>query len=133
RAPAFRKNLEQTAATRAEMEGSREEADAVPEWMRRLPLWIERADLRVPHAAWSRQSMATLKPVIDSNNALSAEGFVRAARIDDEMRKAREVLLNGPEATLPFSYRDRHGHLRRDGRLAWWKAGLDGSYPAKIA
>jgi hypothetical protein len=122
-----KQNLQQTAATRAEMERSPVEADAVLDWMRRLPLWIEHHDWRVAHAGWSRRAMATLEPIIDSNTALSGEGFVRAARKGDPVRGAREVLLNGPEADLPndMSYLDPDGHRRTNCRLAWWKARQD--------
>jgi hypothetical protein len=118
------KNLHQAVTTRREMSMAKEEAALVLAWMRRLPLWIETPELRVVHAAWSRSAIAALAPFLDQEGALTDTGLLRAARVGDPVRRAREYLLNGPEAALPagISYRDPDGHERTDARLAWWKA-----------
>jgi hypothetical protein len=122
--PHTTKNLQQAAATRAEMENSPKEAATVLDWLRRLPLWMESAHLVVCHAGWSRSAVAALDPFLDGGKALTDTGLIRAARKGDPLQQAREYLLNGPEAPLP--YFDPDGHERVEARLAWWKAGADG-------
>jgi hypothetical protein len=119
------KNLQQAAATRREMEQNPMEAATVLAWMRRLPLWLDLGALRVAHAAWSNNAIAALIPFLDCNRTLTTEGLLRAARNGDELRVAREILINGPEVELPFgiSYIDQDGHTRSDARIAWWKLG----------
>lgn len=118
------KNLKQATAMRAEIQRSPQEAATVLAWLRALPLWIERDDLRVVHACWSSRAMATLTPFLDERGALTSDGLLRASRRGDPVRDAREGVINGPEADLPtgISYRDPDGHLRTSVRLAWWKA-----------
>jgi hypothetical protein len=119
-----KKNLQQVAETRAEMQRSPREADIVLAWLRALPLWIERDDLRVVHASWSSRAMAALAPFLDARGALTTEDLIRSARKGDPVREARETVINGPEADLPtgVSYSDPDGHIRTNARLAWWKA-----------
>jgi hypothetical protein len=122
------KNLYQAKATRAEMEKNPAEAAVVIAWLRALPLWFEAKDIHVVHAGWSAQRMSELAPFLDERGALTQAGLSRAARKGDSIHSAREYILNGPEAKLPLgiSYRDPDGHVRSDGRLAWWRAGTDG-------
>jgi len=119
-----KKNLQQTADTRAEMQRSPQEADIVLAWLRTLPLWIERDELRVVHASWSPRAMDVLAPFLDARGALTTEGLIRSARKGDPVREARETVVNGPEADLPtgISYADPDGQMRTNARLAWWKA-----------
>jgi Calcineurin-like phosphoesterase len=135
--PHTAKNLQQAFETRKEMEKASDEGQRVLAWLRRLPLWIETPELRVVHAAWSRPAIAALGPFLDERGALTDAGLARAARKGDPIRRAREYLLNGPEAALPagISYRDPDGHERTDVRMAWWKASNQGLtwYDAVIA
>jgi hypothetical protein len=64
---------------------------------------------------------------LDERGALTEAGLFRTARKGDRIQRAREYLLNGPEAKMPFeiSYHDPDGNVRAEGRLAWWKAGKD--------
>jgi hypothetical protein len=119
------KNLQQTAATRREMERNPAEAAQVLSWMRQLPLWLDLHDFRVTHAAWSDPAISTLTPVLRPTGALTTEGLVGAARKGHPLRSAREILINGPEVELPsgISYLDQDGHSRSDARIAWWKGG----------
>jgi hypothetical protein len=118
------KNLQQADATLAEMQRSPEEATAVLAWLRALPLWMDRSELGIVHASWNPSAMAALAPFLDARGALTDEGFFRAARKGDLVRRAREMIINGPEADLPtgVSYRDPDGYVRTKVRLAWWKA-----------
>lgn len=119
-------NLQQTAATRAEMERDPEETRIVLNWLRQLPLWLELDGLRIVHAGWSLSSMEKLRPWIDERRALTDEGLVRAARKGDPVRHAREMLLNGLEANLPNNMQwldQESGKERSEVRLPWWLAG----------
>jgi hypothetical protein len=123
--PHTRKNLHQAAATREEMERSPQEAREVLAWMRRLPLWLNLETLRVVHASWSSRAIAVLRPHLDLDGAFTDAGLVHAAQKGDPVRSAREILLNGIEATPPGgrSIADADGHMRSEVRLKWWRAG----------
>ena len=125
--PHIEKNLQQARATRIEMENNPAEAAVVLGWLRNLPLWFEAEDLHVVHAGWSATARAELAPFLDERGALTEAGLFRTARKGDRIQRAREYLLNGPEAKMPFeiSYHDPDGNVRAEGRLAWWKAGKD--------
>ena len=121
------KNLNQSAATRAEMERDPEQALLVLEWLRRLPLWLELHGLRIVHAAWSRTAMTALRPYLDEGGALSDEGLVRAARKGDPVQHDREKLLNGLETELPDGMRFRDKYVtsgQRSGSLGGGRAML---------
>jgi hypothetical protein len=107
------------------MEHSPQEAREVLAWMRRLPLWLNLEGLRIVHASWSSRAIAALRPHLDPDGAFTDEGLVRAAQKDDPVRSAREILLNGIEATPPGgrSVADADGHMRSEVRLKWWRAG----------
>lgn len=122
--PHTEKNLCQTATTRIEMQERPDESIAVLAWMRTLPLWLELDGLRVVHAAWSAKARLSLEPWLEPTGALTDEGFIRASRPGDVVRRAREIVLNGFETQLPdgLNYVDEDGHERQGVRLSWWRA-----------
>jgi hypothetical protein len=103
-------------------EGSSEHHDAIL-WFRQLPLWLEFPGLRVVHACWYEPSRAALRPYLDATNCFTDYGFREAHRPGSEAFKAAEILLKGPEQTLPAGikgFTDKHGHRRQEVRLRWW-------------
>lgn len=95
-------------------------------WFRRLPIWYETAGARAVHACWHPPSQAVLAPLIDaSNRPLSTAFFTETGTPGSEPWLAREVLLNGMEATLPdqVAFTDYYGIRRRRIRVNWWTPG----------
>jgi hypothetical protein len=123
--PHTSKNLDQSAATRAEIERDPEQSRLVLRWLRRRPLWLDVERVRIVHAAWSSTAMVALRTWLDEDGALTDEGLERAARKGDWVQHARETLLSGLETALPNGMRfiDKDGHKRSEVRLAWWRAG----------
>lgn len=91
------------------------------EWFKSIPMWLDLGGLRVVHACWSDQHIETLRP-----------GRVDDRWTDEILRKAGtkatteydacEVILKGPEVTVPdgYDYLDKGGHCRESARYAWW-------------
>lgn len=125
--PHTAKNLHQAATTLAEFARDPDGARAALAWLGRLPLWLDLKQIRAVHAAWSGAAQAVLAPFLDPTGALDAEGLRRANRPGDPVRRARQVLLTGPEADLPpgQGFTDADGHARSSGRVRWWLAGSD--------
>ncbi|WP_138473157.1 MULTISPECIES: metallophosphoesterase [Rhodobacterales] len=95
------------------------------EWfLRTLPLWHERPGLRLVHAFWSDPLIATIR-------ARRPDGFLQHGDLPEiaaestEFSRAVKLLVSGPEVRLPGShgFADIKGNLRRDVRVAWWRAG----------
>jgi hypothetical protein len=122
------KNRRQTETTRAEFERHPDDARSILAWMKTLPLWRDAPEYRLVHADWDVTAQIAMGPHLDATGALTETGFILAARRGDAAYDAREILLNGIEASLPggqsFINRDRES--RKDVRLAWWRAGEEG-------
>jgi hypothetical protein len=101
--------------------GSAAHAEAVA-WFRTLPLWLDLGGLRVVHACWHARSQNVLASCLDTANCLTETGLHETHRRGGPAHAAAEIVLKGPEATLPngHSFRDKDGHERREARLRWW-------------
>jgi hypothetical protein len=88
----------------------------------KLPLWLDLPGLRVVHAAWVDDMLAKAKTIVDDQNCLTQEGLIQASSKDTPAYAAVEVLLKGPEASLPsdIAFPDKDGHMRDAVRTRWW-------------
>lgn len=91
------------------------------EWFLTLPLWREQHGLRLVHACWDEQAIATIA-------ARRPDGLLHPADLQEvgenrtEFARAVDVLLKGPEARLPdgWSFLDGKDVRRTEVRVAWW-------------
>jgi hypothetical protein len=136
------KNIHQHAAYIGEVGLDSPLHDEMVAWFLTLPLWLDLGDVRVVHACWDEDAIATLAPHVDAGNRLKPEaleaatsGTGNAWRADGTRKDgsavfhAVETLLKGVEVELPdgLSYSDADGHVRTATRVAWWH-GADATY-----
>jgi hypothetical protein len=145
------KNIHQHAAYIGEVGLDSPLHDEMVAWFLTLPLWLDLGDVRVVHACWDEDAIATLAPHVDAGNRLKPEaleaatsGTGNAWRADGTRKDgsavfhAVETLLKGVEVELPdgLSYSDADGHVRTATRVAWWPAparvGYTGTAPLFI-
>jgi hypothetical protein len=105
-------------------EGSAAHKEAL-QWFRSLPVWLELPGLRVVHACWHGPALQMLRPYVDASARFTRAGLREASLKGSNAHKAAEIILKGPEATLPdgVAFRDEEGQLRKDVRLRWWDRG----------
>ena len=95
------------------------------QWFMTMPLWLDLGDIRVVHACWHEQSMQVVLDATDGSDRLSSvEHYVEASRKDSDLYKAVEVLLKGPEISLPehgmIAYYDHGSKKEREkARIGW--------------
>lgn len=91
-------------------------------WFRSLPMWLDLGGLRVVHACWDEQAMATIEACNGGGAHLTDALLVESSRKDTPLYWAVDSLLKGPEVDLPagYSYVDKDGHVRQRARLRWW-------------
>lgn len=105
------------------------------EWLITLPLWLDLDGIRVIHACWDDDHIASLKPHLDSQNRLPAH-LIGAATTgkgnsynadgsknpENPIFQAVETLLKGIEIKLPdgVAFKDKYGKSRTSSRIAWW-------------
>lgn len=101
------------------------ELDDVLRWFMELPLFLDLGDLRVVHACWDPEAIATLRPRLAQGNQLTPDLLVDACDHDRPEFRAIEILLKGKEVKLPedHSFRDKDGVARQRIRIRWWEPG----------
>lgn len=116
------KHHQQHKAFLREVESTPEVHRELVEWFARLPLWMDLHGCRVVHACWDERHMDRLAPHVDSEGRLGRSVLEHSMRKGSLEYQAIEVLLKGPEATLPpgVHFHDKDGNIRREVRLAWW-------------
>jgi hypothetical protein len=101
-------------------------------FLRTLPLALERADLRVVHAAWDDAMIAAARPapgvealhddyrrrIDDDLRRLGIEDKA-AVKLAHQNRNPVKVLTSGPEEMAPAPFVTM-GKLRHERRVAWW-------------
>lgn len=96
----------------------------VVDFFKTLPFWFESRGLRVVHACWHEASVDALRPHLDTSGRLKDAPWrwVEALRRNSKVGRAVDVLLKGPEITLPdgLSFVDKDGHERTALRARWW-------------
>ncbi len=115
------KNRNQHEAFLAEVgEGSPLHRELVG-WFRTIPLWLDLDGVRVIHACWHEPSMRDIEGLL-RDGCLTEELVVAASRRGSPEHEAIEVLVKGPEVTLPHPhhYMDKGGVRRTRARLRWW-------------
>lgn len=91
-------------------------------WFLTLPLWYEAKGMRLVHAAWDDEAIATIA-------ARRPDGRLRERDLEEVAEKrsnfARAVdrLLTGPELQLPNGrgFKDHKGQVQDSVRIAWWR------------
>ncbi|MGC9401913.1 metallophosphoesterase [Vibrio genomosp. F10 str. 9ZC157] len=93
------------------------------EWFKTLPLFLNFGDMATIHACWHSESIQRLRPYLNVDNSLKEEHWSDAFNREHELYQLIEVLLKGPEVTLPegSSFLDKNGIERNQVRVAWWK------------
>ncbi|RUO44271.1 metallophosphoesterase [Aliidiomarina taiwanensis] len=120
--PHTEKNKSQHAAFLAACEGQQGWYNSTIAWFKQLPLFLDLPELRVIHACWHEASLATVKPFLDSNNALIEEAWPLSGDTRQALHGALETLTKGWEVALPAGYffADKDGHKRYRIRTKWW-------------
>jgi hypothetical protein len=95
------------------------------EWFATMPLWLDLGGLRVVHACWHDDSIATVAQRCGSNAPFGdMDHLVRATSEQDPLYRAVETLLKGPEISLvehdQSPYHDKDGIPRDNARVRWW-------------
>lgn len=89
-------------------------------WFMTLPLWLDLDGVRVVHACWSNASIDHLSKQVGTPTM--TDDIVRAGTTKGTATyDAIETVLKGPEVDmLGYSYTDKDGHTRTEGRAEWW-------------
>jgi len=89
------------------------------DWFRGLPMSLDLPGLRAVHAAWDAESAELMRESGPLEEPLLRELVNKRSRLG----RARDLLLNGPELSLPEGYffTDKSGFSRKDIRLRWWE------------
>ena len=107
------------------------ERGAILDWLRTLPLALERADLRVVHACWEARAIDRARRMRDVVGDIHARRLALRARLRPESDEDVRDLIhqNRNPVSVLTSGRERHarqpfragGKLRRTERVAWWE------------
>ncbi len=91
-------------------------------WFLTLPLWLDLGGLRLVHACWDSAAIGVVA-ARRADGRLTQDDLAEVAARQTAFAKAVNLLLTGPEMTLPDGLRvaDSAGHLRAEVRLAWWR------------
>lgn len=102
--------------------GTREALDRTA-WFLTLPLWQDLDGLRLVHACWDPDAIATIA-------ARRPDGRLREVDLEEvagkqtPFAKAVDLIVSGPQIPLPpgVGFHDAAGHYRSEVRIAWWRA-----------
>ena len=102
----------------------------ITSWFKTLPLWLELDGLRVVHACWHPEMMATLRPYLDDDNRILPEAWPALTEKGTVPYEAAETVLKGLEISLPdgASFTDKDNNPRHNIRTRWWKRGKTLTY-----
>jgi hypothetical protein len=91
-------------------------------FLRVMPLWLDLPELRVIHACWDPQAIASVRDHTEEDGRLTEAGLIAALSKGTPAYEACEILLKGPEIALPAGvwYRDAQGSKRKKSRIRWW-------------
>lgn len=101
------------------------EHEAIIEWFKTLPVYLDLPGLRVVHACWHAASMVALHSCLDDQNRVGEEAWPALNHKGTEAYDAAEILLKGLEIALPagFEFPDKDENLRSQIRTRWWETG----------
>ena len=77
------------------------EHQAVINWFRTLPVFIDLGEIRVIHAVWHHPRFDVIKPWLDDQNRLQQNAYAMASDKTNPLYDAIEYLLKGIEVELP--------------------------------
>lgn len=91
-------------------------------WFKTLPLWMDLPELQTVHACWSPEAMKCVSPFLNEGQRLDEAHLPALFERGSAAYAAVEVLLKGPEVTLPDGhvFHDKDNHPRREARIKWW-------------
>lgn len=92
-------------------------------WFLTLPLWLDLDGLRLVHACWDLDAIATIA-ARRPDGRLREDDLNEVARKETAFARAVDLLVSGPEIPLPpgVGFHDAAGHYRSQVRIAWWRA-----------
>lgn len=94
--------------------------EAMLEFIRSMPLWLELPELRVVHACWDPESIGYLAERL-SEGRLDREFLVEASRKGTREYQAVENVLKGRECSLGgATFLDKGGEKRSKARIRWY-------------
>lgn len=97
----------------------------VLDWFRELPIWLDLGGLRIVHACWDPDAIASLEAAGEGQGSLTESFLAAAVSPGGWQYTAIETLLKGKEIALPAEsgYHDKEGTLRHNMRVRWWDRG----------
>jgi len=122
------KNTKQHAATLAQL--PEPELTAYLNWFRTQPLWLDLAGLRVVHACWDDQAMASLAPALAADKHITDDFLHASHGHDAPLFEPLESVLKGKNIPLPagMTSRDDHGIVRNQTRIRWYLPAVGQTY-----
>lgn len=116
------KNLNQHKAFLTEIGADSPAHQEAIAWFKTLPLFLDLDGIRVIHACWHQEHLATLAPYLHDNGAVRDEAWPALCREGSAAFEAVETLLKGMEIQLPkgVEFTDKDGHIRKRTRTHWW-------------
>jgi hypothetical protein len=119
------KNLNQHEAFLREANEGRSRYEESIEWFRSLPLFLDLEGIRVIHACWHKESIDTLRDLMDEESRLLPHAWPLVSRYGTPPFEAAEILLKGFEVPLPDGgfFLDGDKHPRNQIRTKWWHEG----------
>ncbi len=128
--PHTEKNTAQHRAFLEEYGADRAGLREVIEWFMRLPLYLEVKDegghvlFRAVHACWHPPAIERMPQFLDESLV------VRASTEGAQAYEDVEVLLKGPEISLPegYGFNDKSGVRRTAIRVRWWETCAGANY-----
>ena len=117
--------------TLRQFEGCEDEWRSWLEWMRELPMFLERDGLRAVHACWDAERIDRIR-----KESLADDEFLhRASNRGSPEHGAIEHVLKGPEVAMPegMTIPDQNGVFRPATRVRWWNLPTGGATIGEIA
>jgi hypothetical protein len=117
-------NRKQHATFLAQVDEDSQLHQALIEWFRGLPLWLDLPGLRVVHACWHLPSVEILSAFLDDRQRIRNHAAWTALTCrNTPAYEALETVLKGQEIPLPMgiTFQDKDGKTRRHVRTRWWK------------
>lgn len=102
----------------------KDEITEVVNWFMSLPLFLDLNEIRIIHACWNQDAMASIQEELNNNNSMSETFLVKANQRGTPQFNAVETLLKGLEMGLPngLSFKDSYGKSRTRIRIKWWQS-----------
>lgn len=91
-------------------------------WFYTLPLFWEDTTLRVVHACWDPQHLATLSH-FGEDGRLKPDYLEESTQKHSSLYEAIETVLKGRELELPKdrTFKDKDDNVRKEIRVKWWE------------